>query len=521
MKKYLVPVRRAVQAAVFILISAIVWNTAFPLERFINPSFLFQLDPLAMLVTSLAERVLIPGLALSALMIALTFIFGRFFCGWLCPLGALMDFAAWPLKRVQKAIALLRGTGESGRGRYVKYFILAAVSLPALAGYQLAWIFDPVTIFVRTFSMSVHPPLNSALEAVLGYAAGGPAFMEGFHGYLRGTLISPEIPVFEHSGLILAICAAVILPVVIRRRFWCRYICPLGALYALNASPALLERRTGECIKNCSICARGCRMGAIRDDGSYMKSECVICMDCVSGCPVQSSTFSFRKEKIKVADQVTMGTGSHECSGCSDKSFSSNTMSRAVFMRAAAGTMLAAAAPSALFSADEAGGGLLRPPGALPGDNFLARCIRCGNCMKVCPANFLQPASHTEGLLAMWSPVGNTTTGYCEYECNLCGVVCPTGAIAKLTIEEKTVFKMGLAEINKKTCVPWIRDENCIVCEEHCPLPVKAIKLEKHYAAGKLIKRPVIDRDLCTGCAICENRCPVEGEKGVVVKPVS
>ncbi len=112
---------------------------------------------------------------------------------------------------------------------------------------------------------------------------------------------------------------------------------------------------------------------------------------------------------------------------------------------------------------------LLRPPGAVDEPEFLRRCIRCGECMKVCIGGALHPAFFQAGAVGLWTPLLMPRIGYCEYNCTLCGQVCPTGAIRRLALEEKKKAVMGLAVFDKDRCLPWARRQECLVCEEHCP----------------------------------------------------
>jgi MauM/NapG family ferredoxin protein len=168
---------------------------------------------------------------------------------------------------------------------------------------------------------------------------------------------------------------------------------------------------------------------------------------------------------------------------------------------------------------------LIRPPGAVAENDFLEKCIRCGECMKVCPTNVLQPAMLEAGLEGLWSPVAKMNVAYCEYKCTMCTQVCPTEAIQPLTLEKKQTVKIGLAHVDKNRCLPWAYDRPCVVCQEHCPLPEKAIRLEEVTVVNArgtevVVKRPHVNADLCTGCGICQDKCPVSDQAAIRVTSV-
>jgi ferredoxin len=107
--------------------------------------------------------------------------------------------------------------------------------------------------------------------------------------------------------------------------------------------------------------------------------------------------------------------------------------------------------------------GIIRPPGSLSEVEFLDKCIRCGECMKVCPTNAVQPMMLEGGLEGLWTPVLKQKLGYCEYKCNMCTQVCHTDAIRKLTLEEKQKVKIGLAYVDRSRCLPWAYGKLCQV----------------------------------------------------------
>lgn len=167
---------------------------------------------------------------------------------------------------------------------------------------------------------------------------------------------------------------------------------------------------------------------------------------------------------------------------------------------------------------------LIRPPGSVNEKDFLALCQRCGLCMKVCPTNVINPTLLEAGVIGFWTPHLVMIKGYCEHTCTLCGQVCPTGAIERLTVKEKIQepVKIGSAYLDRGRCLPWSGNGACIVCEEHCPTSPKAIYFKIEVIKGRNgkkeeVKLPYVDLKECTGCGICEYKCPVIGRPAILV----
>jgi MauM/NapG family ferredoxin protein len=165
-----------------------------------------------------------------------------------------------------------------------------------------------------------------------------------------------------------------------------------------------------------------------------------------------------------------------------------------------------------------AGQAVIRPPGVLEEKVFLDRCIRCGGCLAVCPTNGLQPAIAESGWEGIWTPRLVPEIGYCAYSCNRCGQVCPTGAIPKLNLPDKRKVRMGTAEVDRGLCLPWSQGRACLICELHCPVPGKAIRVQEGGGPSG-VPRPVVDADRCIGCGICQNVCPVRPVRAIRVRP--
>jgi len=145
--------------------------------------------------------------------------------------------------------------------------------------------------------------------------------------------------------------------------------------------------------------------------------------------------------------------------------------------------------------------------------------------MKVCPTSGLQPVLFEAGLEGLWTPRLVPRLGYCDYGCNACGQICPSGAIPPLDLASKREQVIGVAVVDRNRCWPWAEETPCIVCEEMCPTSPKAVWLETvpvTNRSGKSItlQRPSVTPDLCTGCGLCEKACILE-EAAVKVLPIS
>jgi MauM/NapG family ferredoxin protein len=156
--------------------------------------------------------------------------------------------------------------------------------------------------------------------------------------------------------------------------------------------------------------------------------------------------------------------------------------------------------------------GLIRPPGAVPEEEFLRLCLRCGACMQACPSNGLQPTYFLAGLAGMFSPVLVPRRGPCEAGCNACGRVCPSRALRSLPLEEKQRAKIGGALVLRAKCLAWEQDKRCVVCQEVCPYGAVSLR----SLPGQQAPVPLVKAERCFGCGACECHCPVASPAIVV-----
>lgn len=465
-------------------------------------NILFRLDPLVAATVILAKKALVFLVWPSLMTIALTLIFGRAFCGWICPLGTLIDMAGHVIKPVKKKMVSLG---------YLKYVLLILVLVSSVFGLQLAGFFDPFSLLVRSMVFSIDPGLNmlvaSFFDTIYLYAPSMVSdITEPVYGFLQSVILPHKQSLFNLAIFSFCILAGIFALERISKRFWCKNLCPLGALLAVISRFSFFKRLPIKACSHCRMCEDLCRMDAFDPDGKFVFQECNLCMDCLEFCPDQLPVFKFA---FPLKGQIS-GTTLHTdldrrkwlAAGLSGIAFPILTQTSAV----------------SKMESDT----LIRPPGALDESKFLASCVRCGECLKVCINNALQPLFLEQGLDGMFTPVLVPRLGYCEYNCTLCSQVCPTGAIETLTKKQKHRFVLGRAYFDQNKCLVYADKKSCIVCEEHCPTHDKAIKFEtvstRDFSGQTiLLKQPYVDTGLCIGCGICEHICPVDGQAAIRV----
>ena len=465
--------RRVVQVLMLVLFLYLLVGTQQGNVTFLPSGFFFNLDPLAGISAMIASRSWIAPMAWGIVTLLLTVVVGRAWCSWICPLGTLLD---WTPSRRPKRNKL----DIPSYWRQVKYFVLFVILFAAMLGSLTLIVLDPITLLFRTITSVILPTFNSLVT---------------------------EQPFFLPNVLLALLFVGVLALNAIRPRFWCRYLCPLGALLGLVSKFAQVRHKVNEeqCI-NCRRCAVICPTGAIDPERKFMADpeECTACLDCVEACPTGAITFR----------------GQWGLDG--DQSYDQSRRQFLISIGAAAGVAVIGVALSRVASFLRGINPFsVRPPGTND-EKLLDQCIRCGECIKVCPTAGLQPSFSSGGLEGLWTPVLISRLGYCDYSCNSCGQVCPTKAIPDLSLDEKRNAIMGKAYIDRDRCLPWAEGSNCRVCEEVCPVPQNAIRLDEQKTTNSqggttIVYLPRVRGRSCIGCGICEYWCPVEGESAIRV----
>lgn len=273
------------------------------------------------------------------------------------------------------------------------------------------------------------------------------------------------------TGTIFGITAVVlvIIAVLLKDRIFCTNFCPVGTILGLISKISLNKIYISEVCVSCGQCERNCPSGCINSKEKKVDNEtCIKCLKCLEVCPKGGIKFGIAPKKdvkfsIKRRQLIIAGTA------------------LALF-----GSMIKAGIEIKDKIVEKLKDVIL-PPGAVNKETFFNKCLNCNLCVENCPQKILVKANDEYGAVHI-----DYSKGVCDYNCHKCSEVCPSGAIKKLTLEEKQKTRIAMAMINEDKC------SQCGECVKACPV---------HAIIKENGKPPVLNAMKCIGCGNCKKTC--------------
>ena len=269
-----------------------------------------------------------------------------------------------------------------------------------------------------------------------------------------------------------------------KNRIFCTTICPVGTALGLCSNFGYKKLYiSDEICVGCGQCEKECPTGAINSKEKSLDNErCIRCMRCVAKCPGHGILYGSKQENIqfKPSRRTFITTG--------------------VVLAAAVG-IFAKGKDVAKVVIENIKNKYIVPPGAGSQEEFIQKCTNCGLCVEHCKGKILRkPDAEHETVYVDFS------SGKCQFDCKNCSDVCPTGAIKKMTLNEKQNTRIGLVKFDYETC------SKCGLCAHMCP---------KGAITHNFGEKPVYNPQKCIGCGACKIICPVKAIEIVAINKQS
>ena len=479
--------------------------------------------------------VLALNVAVVAVLLLLTLIFGRIYCSVICPMGVFQDCVSNLSSRRKGKKARFTYSKEK---KWLRYGMLVLFVVTLVAGLNaIAVLLAPYSAYGRMVQ-SLLAPVWQWGNNLLAWIAE----RQDSYAFVTKEVWLKSLPTL----IIAAITFAVVVILAWKNgRTYCNTICPVGTVLSFFSRFAMFRPMIDKSkCKSCHACEKKCKAACIDVDNHQIDhSRCVDCFDCIDSCRLGALKYRFawgrsvtstssvtdtHRAASPVAEPVEatvirQGSPTVVRQGSPTTEVTDN--GRRAFLIGGAAVIGGSLLSSIPMKAEEEeikdkkrDGGFaeiipkkapkrrnpITPFGSQSIEHFYQHCTACQLCVTVCPNNVLRPSSRLEHLM---QPEMSFEKGYCRPECVKCSEVCPAGAILKITPEEKTSWKVGTAGVDYDLCVVNRDGVHCGNCARHCP--VGAIKMvKKNPDDEKSLRIPSVNEEKCIGCGACENLCP-------------
>ncbi len=481
------------------------------------------------------------NLAVLVALLLLTILFGRVYCSSICPMGIWQDIAAWLSKRLNKKKRYRYHKAKNG----LRIVILASTAVAFILGFTLlAGLLDPYGAYGRMVTHLLRP----------AYLAGNNLLASIFTSFNNFTFYKVSLFTVSVSSLVIALITLLGIGYMAWRggRNYCNTVCPVGTLLGFLSRYSLFKVWIDdETCNACGLCAMRCKASCIDTKNRHIDySRCVTCFNCLESCNRNAmkyrlvvpwkrnesgETSESRKtnepKKAKALNEISRINNTKEQlvqlssstagqPGIAQEHTTGLNTSKRRFLTALVVTTFTAKelmaktwseklSPKRAFKRQTP----IAPPGVPSFDHLLQKCISCHLCVSKCPSRVIKPALLEYGLGGMMQPRLYFDRGFCNYDCTVCGDVCPTGAILPLTKEEKNHTQMGQVQFVLENCIVYHDETSCGACSEHCP--TQAVRMVPYKG---VLTIPEINPEICVGCGGCEHVCPANPYKAIYVE---
>ena len=457
----------------------------------------------------LAEIQLIPALlALNffvlLFLLALTLILGRVYCSSICPMGIYQDIVSWFSKRFIKK----KKYNYSQAKKVLRWSMLAATVVAFIFGFTfLVGLLDPYGAYGRMVTHLFRP----------AYLAGNNLLGTIFTSFDNYTFYKVSIYLLGLFSTLLSLITLAVIGYLAWKngRTWCNTVCPVGPTLGFMSKFSLFKIQfVDENCNSCGLCSMKCKASCIDTKNKQIDySRCVTCFNCIESCNRDAMKYRLVKQGKRKASESVPAYSYVKDDKQVDES-KRRFLSASLITGLAAGNLIAQEVTNGLNPKRELKREVpIAPPGVPSFDHLQEKCISCHLCVSKCPSHVIKPAFLEYGLGGMMQPKLYFDKGFCNYDCTICGDVCPTGAILPLTREEKNHTQMGQVQLIIENCIVYYDETSCGACSEHCP--TQAVHMVPYKDSLTI---PEINQEICVGCGGCEYVCPAIPFKAIYVE---